>query len=293
MKSPHLLIVGCGDIGSRVADLLLNEGWFVSGFCRSADRLSEIFSYRVSGDYTNKDDLRRLSNLNSSYVLVTPTPSSKTLDGYQRGYLRCAMSLQQSGLLQDIRRTVFVTSTRVYSESEGGEVTEASRLNIADPIASVLINAENIVRRATRSTIVRPSGLYGGRAIYLIRQVASGARSSDSSRISNRIHRADLAGLLAQLFLLDWSGEHVGATVLATDDQPTPIGEIEEWLSTQLNTDFTRVVPNMTKANRRCINDLMKMLGYKLRYPSYREGFEELLKNIAPISKNSCIKDNL
>ena len=115
MKRPHLLIVGCGDIGCRVAPLLLAQGWLVSGLSRSPDRLPDSLSHCVQGDYTKPDSLSAASELGADYLLFTPTPTAFDQAGYQQGYAEGARSIG-SVLAPQIRHIMAVSSTRVYAE---------------------------------------------------------------------------------------------------------------------------------------------------------------------------------
>ena len=52
--------------------------------------------------------------------------------------------------------------------------------------------------------------------------------------MSNRIHRDDLAGLIATL-PRSWQKSHVPKVINAADDEPAAIGAVEEWLAEEMN----------------------------------------------------------
>ena len=70
VKSPHVLIVGCGDLGQRLGLQLRSEGWQVSSMRRRSSQLPEGFD-AIQGDYTQRADLEGLVSLQPDYVVFT------------------------------------------------------------------------------------------------------------------------------------------------------------------------------------------------------------------------------
>ena len=67
---------------------------------------------------------------------------------------------------------------------------------------------------------------------------------------------------------------------LASDDDPAPMWEVMSWLAEQLKCQPPTVKsddPCCVK-NKRCNNQRLKALGYKFRYPSFKDGYLELIK---------------
>lgn len=272
MKRPHLLIVGCGDIGRRVAPLLLEQGWIVSGLSRSPDRLPEVLSHRVAGDYTNPDSLEEARDLSADYVLFTPTPSSYDLAGYETGYAQGARVVA-SKLVPRIRRLIAVSSTRVYAERQGGWVDEESALADTDPYVGALVSAENELRRAVTTTVIRPSGLYDGANPVWLRHVMAGQISVPASHFSNRIHRDDLASVIAQLLDMADKGIQIPPTLNVNDDEPATVKAVETWCLDALGISASSERSGSERANRRVSNQRLRALGITLKYPSFREGY--------------------
>jgi nucleoside-diphosphate-sugar epimerase len=279
----HLAIIGCGDIGTRVGLDLEKQGWRISALRRRAEKLPSTFE-GFPGDYTRATDLLPLVAQRPTHLLFTPLPMGRDAAGYERGFTGGVDAMIEAGLADKVSFGVMVSSTRVYAESAGGWVDETSPLTTEDAAAQAIIRAENRWREAlARATVARASGLYGELPGMLLSRVASGLASQDSDRISNRIHRDDVAAAL--VFLLTASfRETLPATLLLSDSTPTPIGEVEVWLAQQLGVSLahSNTASAAFRGNRRCNNKLLRGLGFNLRYPSYREGYAAMLSQRSP-----------
>lgn len=290
MSGPHLVIVGCGDIGARVGLKLHTQGWSISALRRSTSALpSQFQGYAI--DYTDPNALASLAYLCPDYVLFTPLPQGRDTAGYQRGFRDPLAVLGTIGWLQSNVGVVMVSSTRVFAERDGGWVTETSPLTTEDAAAVAIQQGEDIALSAPcHSTILRASGLYGELPGMLVERVRSGAFSSDPDRISNRIHREDLAAIAAEVLSKMAAGITTPPILIASDNEPSPIGEVERWLAEHLgmgeallHTKSLEPQVSVTglvtpqRGNRRCNNRLLHEMGLQLQYPSYREGYRAML----------------
>jgi hypothetical protein len=57
------------------------------------------------------------------------------------------------------------------------------------------------------------------------------------------------------------------------------MGEVEAWLAQALGVtlSFDNSASPVGRGNRRCSNQLLRGLGFELRYPSYQEGYRVML----------------
>ena len=92
MKGKSLLIVGCGDIGTRVGTTLLAEDWAIHGVRRNTDALPGEFSTHRA-DYAAPDGLSDLRGLCPDTVLATFNPTDRSVAGYRAGFLDGARNL--------------------------------------------------------------------------------------------------------------------------------------------------------------------------------------------------------
>ena len=273
----HLLILGCGDIGTRVGLSLIQQGWRVSAVRRQSHLLPDCFE-RFGLDITEEGCLADLAPLAPDYVLVTPTPLTYDPSGYQAGFADVAASLASQNWINQCRRVMWVSSTRVYREANGGWVDEHAPLNRDEPQAAAMVAAEASIRRGCTATIIRPAGVYGNPEGMLMRRVIAGEGGSTAATFGNRIHRDDLSRLIVHCLLRDHSGDSVPPTVVAADHDSTPTHEIEDWLAVQLGLTLRRPAQGgVIRANRRCANTLLAQVGFMLTYPTWREGYEAAL----------------
>jgi nucleoside-diphosphate-sugar epimerase len=129
-------------------------------------------------------------------VVVTPTPQSYDPEGYQAGFAQGRKILASQQWFIACRRVIWISSTRVYSESGGGWVDEHSPLNLDEPQAAAMVAAEAIIRRAATATIIRPAGVYGDPQGMLMRRCEPVKEARRVHAYGNRIHREDLARLV-------------------------------------------------------------------------------------------------
>ena len=273
----QVLILGCGDIGTRVGLSLLEGGWRVAAARRNPDRLPDQFD-RHTVNLADPASWGSLDAVAPDYVVVTPTPQSYDPAGYQAGFAGVAKTLASQKWIAPCHRVIWVSSTRVYRESGGGWVDEHSPLNLDEAQASSMIAGEVAIRRAATATIIRPAGVYGDPEGMLMRRVRVGEGGATTALYGNRIHREDLARLVVHCIDRDVAGQSVPPTVVGADDDQTPTHEIEDWLADQIGVTLTRPPdPSPLRANRRCRNALLEKIGFQLSYPTWREGYEAML----------------
>jgi nucleoside-diphosphate-sugar epimerase len=273
----QVLILGCGDIGTRVGLLLLDQGWRVAAARRNPERLPDQFD-RHKVNLADPANWGALGAVAPDYVVVTPTPQSYDPAGYQAGFAEVAKTFASQKWIAQCRRVIWVSSTRVYRESEGGWVDEHSPLNLDEAQAGSMIAGEAAIRRAATATIIRPTGVYGDPEGMLMRRVRAGEGGAAGALYGNRIHREDLARLIVHCVDRDAAGQSVPPTLVGADHDQTPTHEIEDWLADQIGVTLNRPSGSSPpRANRRCRNALLNRIGFQLSYPTWREGYKASL----------------
>ena len=273
----QVLILGCGDIGTRAGLSLLDRGWRVAAARRNPDRLPDQFD-RHKVNLTDPASFVALDTMAPDYVVVTPTPQSYDPAGYEVGFAGVAKTLANQKWIAQCRRVIWVSSTRVYQESEGGWVDQHSPLNLDEPQASAMIAGEAAIRRAATATIIRPAGVYGDPQGMLMRRIRAGEGGATGALYGNRIHREDLSRLIVHCLARDHAGEEVPPTLVGADHDQTPTHEIEDWLADQIAVTLVRPSgPSPSRAHRRCRNALLERIGFTFSYPTWREGYRAAL----------------
>lgn len=285
-----MLFVGAGDLAGRCAAALagpLARGPLV-GLRRHPARLPPGLR-GVAADYAAPGVAAALAAQAPALVVATLKPLGRDRDGYRRGFAEAAGHLARGLGEKPPRALLFVSSSRVYAERDGGWVDEAGALVSAavDPAGAEIVAAEACLRDAGLPlTVLRCAGIYGGADGRLQRRVAAGELSTaEPVRYSNRIHRDDVGGFLAHLLMRAAAGAALAPVYNVVDDRPAPQAEVEAWLAEQLD------VPEAERrygarppapAHKRLRNALLHASGYRLRYPDYRAGYGAALSGQRP-----------
>lgn len=197
-RRPTLLVVGCGDIGLRVARLVAAR-WRVLGLSHTAERLAVLRSAGVvpiAGDLDRADSLARLAGLADAVLHLAPPAPSGVRDA------RTANLLGALGRDRRIARLVYGSTTGVYGDTGGALVDETRAPRPATDRARRRVDAERQVRafgrrHGVRTTILRIPGIYafdrpGGDPRERVRRGEPVLVASDDV-ITNHVHADDLA----------------------------------------------------------------------------------------------------
>ncbi|MFQ5588287.1 MAG: SDR family oxidoreductase [Nitrospiria bacterium] len=276
-----ILIAGCGDIGMRLATRLVEKGHVVTGLRRKPVAPPHPALKMLSADMTVSHRLQALDD-DFDYVVFLAAPDARDETQYRAvyetalGHLLTHFSKRASP-----PRWIFVSSTRVYGESQGEWVEESTPAQPKDVTGQLLYSAEQRVRSQDAGNIVvRFSGIYGPGRRRLLRLAKAGASAQRRPPYyTNRIHQEDCAGVLDFLLKARISGRTLEDCYLASDDAPAPMFEVLSWLAGRMGGPQPAVRPAGAEPvqNKRCRNDRLKALGYVFRYPSYREGYLPLI----------------
>ncbi|QDU84253.1 NAD dependent epimerase/dehydratase family protein [Planctomycetes bacterium Pla163] len=286
----RLLVAGCGDLGTRVALLAAERGATVFGLRRDPSGLPAPI-VPLAGDLAS-GPFELPDRLDSVVLAVAPSrsggPNLSRTELYERTYLASARSLVAALVAtgQEVQRLVFTSSTSVYGEDEGGAVDERSSTGHASATGRVLVATEDLLAATPfRATSLRLSGLYGPGRTSLVERVRSGAAtySVDPERITNRIHVDDAARAVVHLLT------HTDAptVVCGTDREPVLESTVLRWLAERLGVEpprpstasdaQSRRGEHTRGAGKRVSSALLVGSGFEHRYPTFREGYAELL----------------
>jgi nucleoside-diphosphate-sugar epimerase len=178
------------------------------------------------------------------------------------------------------RKLIFVSSTGVYAQSQGEIVDEFSKTEPINFSGARLLEGEKLLSSFNgQATSLRFSGIYGPGRARMIDDLKAGkvfARSPQEV-FSNRIHLEDCARQL--LFLTERKA--IDPCYIGSDEEPTKLSEILDWLSKKLGTPLKITEENQVhsplRGNKRCSSALIRSQGFRFKYPTFREGFEAIL----------------
>jgi len=282
MSIPHVVIAGCGDVGSRLALQLQQAGWRVTGVRRNPARLPQGVA-GLGADFNDSCCPAGWETLSPDYLVYAVAADQHDEAGYRRAYidgLANVMSwIRQHG--QAPRRLVFVSSSSVYGQTNSDWVTETSPTEPAGYSGKVMLEAEALAHASsTPATVVRLTGIYGPGRERLINQARQGYYAEqEPPQYGNRIHADDAAGLIAHLLRQDWAGLSLAGCYLGVDDAPAALHEVLAWLRERLGVQAElQQAPVRRTGSKRCSNALARGTGWVPRYTTYREGYATLVE---------------
>ncbi|MDE1465219.1 NAD-dependent epimerase/dehydratase family protein [Spartinivicinus poritis] len=274
------LIVGCGDIGTRLAKLMFSKGFKVWGVRRNTDLLPSDIN-PVTSDIASERTF--LNWPVCDYVVYSVAASERSDEGYRQAYVKGLANLLSwmEKTKQNTRRLLYVSSSRVYHQQEDEWVTEASE-TLPTGLGLRLLEAEQLLNSTDiPTTAVRFSGIYGPGREYLLKQVRAGyGIVGANDPYTNRIHQDDCAGILAYLIEQDSLGVQLAECYNGVDNHPAKLSEVTSWLATQLNTIPTLPLSRSTGSSKRCSNQRLLDLGYQFKYPDYKAGYQEIINKM-------------
>ena len=286
----RVLIIGCGYVGLPLGAELVRRGHQVHGMRRSAgdEQMRAAGIQSVAGDLTRAETLPGLVT-GFDWVINTVSSSKGGLDEYRSVYLEGNRGLIAALSGTPPAKYIFTSSTSIYGQNDGSIVTETSLAEPASATSRILVEAENLLRQAHQQSsfpgiIARLSGIYGPGRGYLFQQFLKGEARilGEGGRYLNMIHLQDVIGGLIAVLEKGRAGEVYNLT----DDLAVTEVEFFEWLSKRLGRPMPPFIPQ-TEApqrkrgltNKRVSNEKLKTeLRYQFRYPTYREGYEMLIR---------------
>lgn len=218
-------------------------------------------------------------------VLVTAPPGSEGCPGLNR----LVPALTRTGAFPDW--IGYVSSTAVYGDRAGGWAFEDDPLNAASLEGARRVRAERDWLDAGQGMgltvqIFRLPALYGPGRSPLDRLREGTARIvRKPGQVFNRVHVDDaVSGLFASM-----GRPRPGAAYTLCDDEPAPADVVMEGAARRLGLPRPPEVdlddPSVSEAMRRFYRDSKRLsnarakaeLGWRPRYPSWRDGLEALI----------------
>ena len=281
------LIIGCGYVGEALGQRLIALGHDVTGVRRSPDhntRLARLGIRPVNLDITEDGALAKLNDL-YDWVVIAAASSRDGEEAHRKVFGLGSENIARWLKSVDARTVVFISSTSVYPQINGEWVSENSAAPPENGPGKILLEAEQTMATAGPTvTLLRSSGIYGPSRGHLFRRFMSGNAvvEGDGSRYLNMVHRDDLVETIIAALQ---NGGRRGLYNI-TDDEPVTQLDFLKWLSETTGRPMPPFVPEPDPStrrrgitNKRVSNKLFKeTFGFKYKYPTFREGFEELKK---------------
>lgn len=285
----HLVVFGCGYVGSAVARQALDRGMAVTTLTRNAAKAEALRAAGcavVVGDLATPDWHGQIAG-GADFVLNCVSSGGGGIDGYRRSYVEGMRSVLAWARANGAVNTILYTSsTSVYPQGGGVLVDETTSTVGAGERPGLLLETEGLLQdgagAATRWFILRLAGIYGPGRHHLLEQVKSGQVAGRGDYRLNLIHRDDIAAGVWAAF-----GAPAGVRneiLNLADDGAAPKAEIVAWLAGRLGMPvppFTgepaagrrEVTPDRVIVNRKA----KTLLGWTPQFPTFREGYEKIV----------------
>lgn len=292
----HVLIAGCGYVGTALGLRLAARGDQVYGLRRQAQGLPSPL-LPITADLAVPADLSRVPS-RLTHIVYAASAGGSSDELYRKAYVDGLRNVLQLPQVRSplFRQLLLVSSTAVYEQSDGAWVDERSKTSATSFSAARLLEGEQLLFRSGVShTILRCAGIYGPGRDRLIRLVQEGKATFNPEQpaFTNRIHRDDVAGAL--IHLMDRA--EPSALYVGVDHDPAPLSEVVTWLAAALNWPTPKpeaaapVAPRDSRdsgangvlrsgrgGNKRCSNAKLLSAGYRFLYPTFREGYADNLR---------------
>jgi len=290
MKS--VFIVGCGDIGERIAGLYREKKVTTTGLVRSREsmnRLQQIGIESVQFDLGQTDEPGTLLTIASMVFYLVPPPGKGESDPLIRRFL-AAVSMHTLP-----EKLVLLSTTAVYGDCQGEWVNEAYPVNPQTARGRRRLDAEQVVQKWSASTgvpvvILRVGGIYGPDRLP-VERIKKGLPilCEAKSPYTNRIHQDDLA----QICIAAAERGKPGAVYNVSDGQPSTMSRYFKDIALAYRLPMPAEVSlaeaqqvmsagmlSYLKESRRLDNSrMLKELGVVLKYPNLKAG---LAKAVLP-----------
>ncbi|MDG1505759.1 MAG: SDR family oxidoreductase [Planktomarina sp.] len=273
-----LLCIGYGFSARALTPLLHPLGWTITGTTRSAERAEVMRAEGVIPMIwpgANLDDALKAA----SHLLISAAPSPDFGDPLLASTDLSAYEFDWVG---------YLSTTGVYGNHDGAWVDEATPLTPSTGRGTLRVAAESAWQATGLPLhIFRLAGIYGpGRGPFFKVRNGSARRIIKAGQMFSRIHVDDIAQVVATSF----AQPRPGAVYNLCDNDPAPPQDVLAYAAELLglplppevdfeSAEMTTMARSFYADNKRVRNDLIKSeLGVQLKYPSYKEGLQSLLK---------------
>ena len=288
---PSVLIIGCGDIGLRVAKQL-SRSHRVFALTTSKNRfqeLREVGAIPIFGNLDQPESLWRLPGLAQTVIHLAPPQNLGNRDCRTRNLLRILAQAPDV-----VRRLIYISTTGVYGDHGGAQVSEITPVNPQSERAQRRVDAERTLRlwapaHGVALTILRVPGIYAADRLPLERlHSKTPALIPEEDAYSNHIQSDDLARLVCAAV---YHGKPQ-RVINACDGGQTKMGDYFDEVADAFGLDRPPRLPasqlqkivspmlwSFMRESRRVTNARLPELKTPLRYPSVAHFLKTISKN--------------
>lgn len=280
----RVLVVGGGYTGLRFARALAAQGAAVTLTARTTRSTGDGALHWLTFDSREAAGLDAAAVAGTTHLLVTAPPDGSAGDGVLRAL---------APLLSDLPLAWvgYLSTTGLYGDSGGAWVDETSPTSGAQGRSRARLEAEQAwLSSGLPVQSFRLPAIYGpGRSPFAALRRGESRLIHKPGQVFSRVHVDDIVGAL--LHCLSLPPQQRPAVLNVADNAPCPSSETLGYAAHLLGLKlppmerYDAIAESMSamarsfwRENRRASNRLLtEGLGYRLRYPSYREGYRACL----------------
>lgn len=192
----NVLILGCGDLGVLVGDLLVKQGHQVLGIRRRPDpTVTSSFPIR-SGSLAQVEGVPIDGDPDAVLVCANPGLRRGRDNGLAAAAPRIAAAFPSA-------RLVYTGSTAVYADAAGATVDERGPVDRTDPASAGLLAIEDGILDHPDSLVLRVAALVGPGRSHARDRLSAGeiVVRGDPDRPFSYVHEADCAEICVRALL--------------------------------------------------------------------------------------------
>ena len=272
----NITILGCGYVGTALAEYWQEQGHLVTGTTTSPDRVA-LLSETVSTAVVMKGNDLRVSSVledrNTLVVSVAPTGFQAADEAsYAETYLATARNLANALSDADsIKQVIYLSSCSVYGDRQGAWVDETAQIDSLEHKSQLIYEAEQTILQAAtdrqKVCVLRLGGIYGpGRELVsMFGGLAGMTMPGKGDRFINWIHRDDIVGAIEFARLNELNGIYN-----LVDDSQLTIKEQVERVCAHYHlppVDWDAAKLSLQRKSLQVSNQKLKAAGYDLIHP--------------------------
>ncbi len=286
----HILIIGCGDIGLRVAKIWKNASKSVFALARSESSIDLFRQQHIHTWQADLDDAQSLTNLPSKQALLyyfAPPPSKGVNDTRMNQFLE---NLDVNHLPAHL---IYISTSGVYGDQGGALINEQTPANPQVDRAKRRYDAEQQLQQWGKQntvpiTVLRVGGIYGPGRLPLQRLKDKIPMLHENlSPQTNRIHADDLAQVCVAAAVKDTAGEIYNVSDGTNSNMTEYFNTIADFCNLErpplvdwdeAEKTISQGMLSYLKESRKMDNSKMiNELEIELIYPSLKEGLKSCL----------------
>ncbi|MDC0423385.1 sugar nucleotide-binding protein [Methylophilaceae bacterium] len=271
-----LLIVGCGKLGQKVGNVL-SKKFDITGIKRK--KLNKVINFNILElNIFNKEFAKKIKLINPDYIIYAVAADKQTKDSYQDAYVNgLRLSIDAALMCEKMKHFFFISSSRVYGQKTNNFMSELTKPLPNDFGGRALLKGEQLLENTPlSSTTLRLSGIYGNTRSHMLKLAKNPEDWPDSNRWTNRIHEDDVTNFIS--YILDKVNEMpIEPLYLLTDNVPTPIYDVLNWIRSELNLPIHQKISQEKLYGKKLRSKIVPELSFDFTYSDYRNGYTSIV----------------